>query len=142
MARRKIALQVKLMLLTILVMTLSSCGIFKKGGKKQFSKKETFDVFYTRFHQDVDFQYSRLKFPLQGQHVDGDGETTWTRDNWVPMKVRIFDINDPAYETEYKQTSTSFYQKFWGKDSGFFAEYRFELIKGKWYLVYAKDVNL
>ena len=122
MARTKIALQGKLLLLIILMGTLSSCGIFQKGGKRSLTKTESFDAFYSRFHQDPEFQYSRLKFPL--------------------MKVRIFDIKDPAYETEYKQTANSFYQKFWGKDSGFFAEYRFELIKGKWYLVYAKDVNL
>lgn len=142
MARTKIALQGKLLLLIILMGTLSSCGIFQKGGKRSLTKTESFDAFYSRFHQDPEFQYSRLKFPLEGLHVDGDGETTWTKENWVLMKVRIFDIKDPAYETEYKQTANSFYQKFWGKDSGFFAEYRFELIKGNWYLVYAKDVNL
>lgn len=85
---------------------------------------------------------SRIAFPIDGKMIDGERESAWDEDNWLPLKVKIYDIDNMLYETEYEKTPTSFYQKFWAEDAEFFAEYRFELIDGKWYLVYARDVNL
>lgn len=124
---------------------LTSCGLFKKGQEDKMPASrgvENFDRFYNRFHEDPDFQLARIDFPIEGQMIDGSGEYEWTEDNWPIMKVRIQDIDEDLYKTEVRRQATSFYQKFWAEDSGFFAEYRFELKNGKWYLVYAKDVNL
>ena len=133
----------RLILMILSICLFTSCGIFKKGSKQADEHEiENFDSFYDRFHQDADFQMKRLRFPLGGASIDGDGEKEWTKENWHLMKVRIYDINDPSYKVDYEKTATSFYQKFWAEDAGFFAEYRFELIKGRWYLTYAKDVNL
>lgn len=57
------------------------------------------------------------------------------------MKTKIYDIDTNKYKIEYKKTENSFTQKFWLENSGFSSEYRFELIDGKWYLIYALDEN-
>ena len=85
---------------------------------------------------------SRIKFPLQGKIIQGDQETKWSRDNWIMMKTRIYDIDTTMYKTTFKKRETSFYQKFWLENSGLSSEYRFELIGNKWFLVYALDQNL
>jgi hypothetical protein len=103
---------------------------------------ENFDEFYHKFHTDSVFQKSRIKFPLQGKMINGQEEINWTKDNWMIMKTRIFDIDTVTYKISHEKTETSFYQKFWLEDSGQSAEYRFELIGNKWYLVYALDQNL
>jgi len=113
-----------------------------KKESKTFSKPENFDTFYDRFHTDSAFQMSRIKFPLQGKMVGGEEEIEWSRDNWVMMKTKIYDIDTTMYKTTFKKQETSFYQKFWLEYSGLSAEYRFELIGNKWFLVYALDQNL
>lgn len=142
-----------------LIFTLASCS--RKSTKLSSSKttttqrskapktsKETktivedFDKFYDRFHSDESFQKSRLNWPLEGKMIDHNGQTTWTKDNWNILKVKIYDIDKNTYKTEVKKTNNSFYQKFWLPDSGFAAEYKFALKNGKWYLVFAEDVNL
>ncbi|MGI6479380.1 MAG: hypothetical protein ACOX0M_08070 [Salinivirgaceae bacterium] len=113
-----------------------------KKESRPFSKPENFDKFYNRFHTDSTFQMSRIKFPLQGKIIQGDQETKWSRDNWIMMKTRIYDIDTTMYKTTFKKRETSFYQKFWLENSGLSSEYRFELIGNKWFLVYALDQNL
>ena len=47
---------------------------------------------------------------------------------------QIYDVDKQTYKTEYKKNPDSFVQKFWLPGTGFSAEYRFALLKGKWYL--------
>ena len=133
----------KYLLALLSLMIFTSCGLFDKGSKNtERSGVEDFDRFYDKFHTNEKFQLSRLHFPLEGTKLEGGSEESWTKENWQMMKVKIQDIDDVGVETEFKRTGNQFYQKFWAPNTGFFAEYRFEVIKGKWYLVYAKDVNL
>ena len=74
--------------------------------------------------------------------IDGDTEKKWTRDNWMLMKVRIFDIDTKQYKVSYTKTDKTFTQKVWIEDSGFSSECRFEIIDKKWFLVYVLDLNL
>lgn len=128
----------------ILTIGLSNCSVFKKAKINSESSfgKEDFDQFYNRFHEDMDFQLSRVKFPLDGMMVDGDHETSWTPENFPLMKVRIYDIDEGSYNVSYKLNGDTFIQKVALKNSGFYAEYHFKQIKRKWYLVYAMDQNL
>jgi hypothetical protein len=41
------------------------------------SSGENFDEIYNRFHSDSLFQMSRIKFPLKGTSIDGNGEKKW-----------------------------------------------------------------
>ena len=124
------------------IVALTGCHVFKKGTSKSRSKAENFDQFYNRFHNDPDFQMSRLQFPLQGQLIDGVRVENWTRSNWSVLKVKIYDVDQTDFHVKYDKGTDTFYQKFWTDEAEFYAEYRFELIERKWYLVYAKDVNL
>jgi hypothetical protein len=103
---------------------------------------ENFDEFYHKFHTDSVFQMSRIRFPLEGKMIDGQDEIAWTKENWIVMRTKIYDIDHNQYKTSFKKTETTFFQKFWLENSGLSADYRFELIGKKWYLVYALDQNL
>ncbi|TVQ45066.1 MAG: DUF4348 domain-containing protein [Saprospirales bacterium] len=127
-------------LLLSIITLLPSCGLIGKADKPPAA--EDFDLFYLRFHNDPDFQLSRIDFPLEGGLVQSHGEELWTPENWPIMKVPVWDINDPEYSVDYKQTEVEFIQRIWIENSGFISEYRFRLIDGKWMLVYALEQNL
>lgn len=117
----------------------SYCQNVKKNG---YGLVEDFDRFYDRFHSDTVFQKSRIKFPLKGQIVDETGVHLWSKKNWVVMRVKIQDVDTSLFKVESIKHEIVFIEKFWIEDSGFFSEYRFELIKNKWFLVYAFESNL
>ena len=110
--------------------------------QRNFSFKEDFDSFYQKFHSDSAFQYSRLRFPLQGQKIDGDENQKWNNNNWNILTIPVFIADTSVFKVEYNKTEKTFTQKSWIESSGFGVEYRFELIRRKWYLVYALEVNL
>lgn len=106
------------------------------------SATEDFDPFYDRFHRDSIFQLSRIKFPLLGSSVDSDGEMKWSNAHWDILRTKIYDIDTTIYNIDYKKTTHAFWQKFWIPNSGFWGEYRFEVINSKWYLVYRQESSL
>ncbi len=99
---------------------------------------EDFDVFYERFHIDSSFQMSRLRFPLKGTD---EFAKEWTPKNWALLKGKIFDVDTAMFKVDFKKTDTEFMQKAWINSSGFMTECKFELIEGKWYLVYRLEFN-
>jgi len=105
------------------------------------SKVENFDKFYDRFHTDSAFQMSRIKFPLGGGYHTVDNSTKWTAENWHLMTTRVYDIDKNKYKATYSKTETTFTQKIWIDSAGLFVECRFELVDGKWFLVYMNDEN-
>ena len=105
------------------------------------SKVENFDKFYDRFHTDSAFQMSRIKFPLGGGYHTVDNSTKWTAENWHLMTTRVYDVDNNKYKATYSKTETSFTQKLWIDSAGLFVECRFELVDGKWFLVYMNDEN-
>lgn len=109
---------------------------------KKKSKVEDFDKFYDRFHADSTFQMSRIKFPLKGASTNLDKSTSWTPQNWQMLRTRIYDVDKNQYKVKYSKTETSFTQKVWVDGAGFSNECRFELVNGKWFLVYMSDENL
>ena len=127
-------------LLLIGSITFSSCGIIGKSDVPP--QDEDFELFYMRFHNDPDFQLSRIDFPLEGGLVETQREQEWTPENWPIMRVAVWDINDPKYSIDYEQTEEEFIQKIWIENTGFISEYRFRLIDGRWMLVYALEQNL
>ena len=105
------------------------------------SKVENFDKFYDRFHTDSAFQMSRIKFPLGGGYHTVDNSTKWTAENWHLMTTRVYDVDKNKYKATYSKTETTFTQKVWIDSAGLFVECRFELVDGKWFLVYMNDEN-
>lgn len=123
--------------LVLVVLIWSSCG-----SQRRFLGTEDFDTFYQRFHIDSAFQYSRLNFPLQGKKINSNGEVEWTPNNWMPITIPVFETDTSVFEVRYERGKNTFTQKSWVDSSGFSVEYRFELLKRKWFLVYALEVNL
>jgi len=99
---------------------------------------EDFDVFFERFHADSSFQMSRLRFPIRGTD---EFAREWSPENWVLLKGKIFDVNTAMFNVDFKETDTEFTQKIWINGSGFMTECKFEVIDGKWFLVYRLEFN-
>ena len=108
---------------------------------KKKAKAEDFDKFYDRFHTDSAFQLSRVKFPLKGGEVGLDKTTPYTRQNWQMMRTRIYDVDTAKYKVSYNKTDKTFTERVWIENAGLVTECRFELIGGKWWLVYLQDEN-
>lgn len=104
--------------------------------------KEDFNRFYSQFHSDSTFQFSRIHFPIEGMIIDGYGERPWSKENWTLLTISVFEADTSSFVVDYKKEEKVFTQKSWIENSGFAAEYRFELKKCKWYLVYALEQNL
>ena len=126
-----------LLLITLAIVFLTNCST-----PKGVLRSEDFNLFYNRFHSDTVFQLKRIKFPIDGYRVDHDGETLWNKENWNYLTTKVYDVDTTKYSVHYEKLNNSFYQKSWIMNSGFNSEYRFELLKRKWYLVYALDQNL
>jgi hypothetical protein len=90
----------------------------------------------------MEFQMSRIQFPLEGGSAQVERTIPWTKDNWITMKVKIYDVDKDQYEVFFERKEDVFVQGFQLKESGFSAEYRFKKMDKKWYLVYALDTNL
>jgi hypothetical protein len=128
--------------LTIIGLALScfnSCNSEKSIVANKAKISEDFDQFYEKFHKDSAFQMSRLKFPLHGHNEFG---SKWTVDNWDIMKSKIYDVDKSQFKVEFKKTEKIFFQRTWIDGSGFSSECRFELVNGKWFLVYALELNM
>ncbi|MDD2278947.1 MAG: hypothetical protein PHD06_08995 [Bacteroidales bacterium] len=104
--------------------------------------KEDFNRFYSQFHSDSTFQLSRIHFPIEGMIIDGFGERPWSKENWTLLTIPVFEVDTTRFEVDFIKGEKTFTQKSWIENSGFAAEYRFELRKRKWNLVYALEQNL
>jgi len=136
--------QFKAILILIIVFTFSckSSKEFTNDLNETTSTIEDFDKFYDKFHADSVFQSTRIKFPLEGLRYDGVEETHWTKENFGFLSTRIYDVDTNEYKTSYKKSKDEFIEKVWIEDSGFWCEYKFKLIKNKWYLISAVEQDL
>ena len=108
---------------------------------KKSAKAEDFDKFYDRFHTDSLFQISRVKFPIEGFCVSSDTIAKWSTKNWLMIRTRIYDVDKTQYKVSYNKTDKTFTERVWIENAGLVTECRFELIGGKWWLVYLQDEN-
>lgn len=103
---------------------------------------EVFEEFYDRFHADERFQLDRVKFPLAGEYEGPEGSQPWVKSAWEPHKQKVSEISDPQYITDIVKTEGEVIEKVQEDGGGFYSERRFQLIDGKWYLVFYDTVNL
>lgn len=115
-------------------------GCSKKLGTSRVP--EQFDEFYDRFHEDLAFQKSRVKFPLEGEYVGADGAKDWKSESWEMHRQKVTDISDPNYDTEIIRKEEEVIDKVQLRDAGLSIERRFQRLDGQWYLVYYKTVDL
>jgi hypothetical protein len=104
---------------------------------------ESFDSFNTQFHSDSLFQLSRIAFPIGGQSVNDNENTTWSKNNWEFLKTPVsLEADTTECRHSLVMTDTLVTEKFWIDQSGFKVERRFKLKNGKWFLVYYDDINM
>jgi len=104
---------------------------------------ESFDEFNKKFHSDSVFQVSRVDFPIDGKHVSGFQQYSWTQKNWQFQAIPVSDQTEIGeYQHSLEKTDTLIIEKFWIPDSGFEVERQFKLIKNQWFLIYYNDINL
>lgn len=130
---------IKLLLAISLIagIAFSSCT-----SNKMIGRFENFDEFYSKFHSDSVFQLSRISFPLKGKKIDSSGEQNWSKENWSMLTIPVFEVDTTVFKVHYERSNMVFNQKSWIENSGFSVEHRFELVKRKWFLDYALEVNL
>lgn len=142
-----------------IVFTFSSCNKVKEGTNLnseiaiskgdsivKTTKKElpeNFDEFNKKFHSDSLFQVSRVDFPIEGKHIYGFEQYSWTRKNWQFHAIPVQEKSEiEEYQHTLVKTDTLITERFWIPDSGFEVERQFKLIKNKWFLIYYNDINL
>lgn len=111
--------------------------------KNKVSNIENFEEFNKKFHSDSLFQVSRVDFPIEGKHVYGFEQYSWSRKNWQFQAVPVAEKSGIGeYQHSLIKTDTLITEKFWIPNSGFEVERQFKLIKNKWFLIYYNDINL
>lgn len=102
----KTRIVINLLFISVISLSISSCGIFKKA-----PEVETFEEFYFRFNSDTEFQLARIHFPIEGYHEDLQGRQNWTPENWVLHKAEISTVDKTQFKTSIKQDDKSYYEE-------------------------------
>jgi hypothetical protein len=126
---------------------LNSPGSLQKSNGTRIRKgKEDFEDFIYKFISDSLYQLDRIKFPLKSQQWDSDkvDSTRIEKDNW--KTVRLFwgeEYRPQIYDNFKREMRDSDERLFcWeGIENGINIEYRFNRIKGRWYLTEFSDFS-
>jgi hypothetical protein len=124
-----------------IIITLLITGGCESLKHSVFNKKEEFDTFNEKFHDDSSFQLSRVDFPIKGYFIENNEEKKWTKENWMIHKTPVGKTKEGQFEVEVIKKEDTVIEKIWIKNSEFYVERRFRRKDGKWYLVFFKDIN-
>ena len=69
----KMFLNMKILIFLMLSLSIISSCESSNRNKKQ-SKDEDFDSFYLKFNRDLNFQNSRIKYPLKGKNYSSENK--------------------------------------------------------------------
>ncbi len=111
--------------------------------KTKSIKYEKYDAFYNRFHKDSLFQMSRVNFPIGGYYLDTVGEEQkWNETNWIMHRSKIQEADTSIYKISIESATTVKKEKLFIEGGGFKIERKFQLLNGKWHLIFYSDENL
>lgn len=141
----------KFQLLYIICFTIffQSCSIAEdhKSVNNYQENSENFNEFYSKFHSDSLFQVERITFPLKGykRTTDDDPEKIdsvyyWQKNTWEMHKN--ITIDSSVFKEEKVVNNNLIIHRVSIPNSGFLIERHFQLINGKWYLIYYKDIDI
>ncbi|NOS91759.1 MAG: DUF4348 domain-containing protein [Cyclobacteriaceae bacterium] len=108
--------------------------------------KEVFNDFLARFISDSLFQLGRVKFPLKSQQWNS-GEVDSARiekNNWKMVRLYWGEEYIPQIYDNFKREMRDTDERLFcweGIDNGINVEYRFNRIKGKWYMTEFSDFS-
>ena len=108
--------------------------------------KEDFDDFIYKFISDSLYQLDRIKFPLKSQHWYSDevDSTRIERDNWKTVRLFWGEQYRPQIYDNFKREMRDTDERLFcweGIENGINVEYRFNRIKGLWYLTEFNDFS-
>ena len=127
-------------LIAATIILIVSCG--KNMNEKV--RSEDFQEFYAEFNRDVNFQNSRIKYPLQGKLIGSNNPNENHSYQWKlsdSLDFKIPELDTSIFRISRKVSKTSVSESIKIDDSSFYIEYRFSLINGKWFLVYYADLT-
>jgi len=113
---------------------------------KSITETEEFNEFYLRFNQDLEFQKSRIEYPLEGEYVNGEIdvtkgiEYTWTKKD--SLVLNTLEIDTTLYTKERLFKVEEVVEQIFIENSGFQVKLVFRRIEGKWYLVFYSDISM
>lgn len=118
------------------MLLLSSCGIFTKT-----VEDENFTSFYTEFNADVDFQMSRIDFPIEGYRENLEGKKEWNSSNWIPHRAEVSTVDKNEYSIMVDRQEDHYKEIIESKFSNLYFSRTFVKKEGKWFLVACVDIN-
>jgi len=133
----------KKLLVVISILTINgSCGNHQRNSAQ--SKGEDFDSFYLKFNQDLDFQNSRITYPLKGKNYSRENKNTNFDYNFTLNDHLDFEnhkLDKTVYSINRKVADGVVEEKLFIPNSEFQVEYTFKLMNGKWFLVYYAEYD-
>jgi len=118
---------------------------FKISDTTNKEAEENFEIFYKKFNNDLQFQNSRIKYPLKGEYYDGEmgdnqSDITYYWSLKDSLDFENLNLNMELYDIQRIKKEDLVIEKIYIKDSGFISELHFKLINKKWYLVFLSIV--
>jgi hypothetical protein len=117
-----------------------------KGTRNTKGDKEGFDNFILKFISDSLYQLDRTKFPLKSQQWDSDevDSTRIEKNNWKTVRLFWGEEYRPQIYDNFKREMRDTDERLFcweGIENGINIEYRFNRIKGLWYLTEFNDFS-
>jgi hypothetical protein len=81
-------------LLALFCSLFLSCSDIKKDSKG----REDFSIFINKFYSDIDFQLSRIEFPVLGGKLENGKNEIIEKEDWIILKP--VDQKNPDYEVK------------------------------------------
>jgi hypothetical protein len=81
-------------LLALFCSLFLSCSDIKRDNKG----REDFSIFINKFYSDIDFQISRIEFPVTGSKLENGKNEIIEKEDWIILKP--VDQNNPDYEVK------------------------------------------
>lgn len=103
---------------------------------------EGFELFFYRFHKDSIYQLNHIMFPLEGEHVNYEGNSVfkWQKENWVLHQA--FDESLTDFEKSYQIINGIVIETIRDKYNFSKIERRFAKLGDAWMLIYYSMIRI
>ena len=125
----------KKIFLSILAFSFASLILFSCSGVKKDKKgREDFSVFIDKFYSDIEFQLSRIDFPITGKVQENGIPELIEKEDWVILKP--VEKNNPEYVVQNIEIADDLIKQQIIVKQSFSIEMEFSLNKAsnEWYL--------
>jgi hypothetical protein len=109
------------------------------GSMFKQQKAEDFKTFYSRFNRNLEFQNSRMRYPIKGKNYTDSNKNPTYDYEWTLKDHLDFDnhkLDTSIYSIRRVVFKDSVEERLYIKNSSFFSDYKFKLIHDKWFMTY------